>query len=207
MALPIAGIAVASLAVKVFGSLFGRSAAKRDAERMKAEQKRYIHENKVSTLEALRLNLEAMSAREIEEYIAANQKRQMVLNQRNRAVSTAVVTAAEGGVAGQSVEAVQQESLRAASEDLSTIDVEFSFLKDQIMRQRDALVAQAKSRINSLRESDIRGPSAVATGLQIGADVLGTSDFLIGRNTAGTLLDRQQRFIDRERAAALEIPL
>jgi hypothetical protein len=144
-------IAIGGLAMNAGSSLLGASA-----------QNKQARANKANALEALRLGNTDVNARLREETAAASQVKQDVLAAGAAGISTAQTSAAESGVAGQSVDALVSEVLRQQGVASDTIAQNLDMIGDQAERQKKGLVAEANSRI-----AGSPGANPMATGLGV----------------------------------------
>lgn len=166
------GVASAGLAVSVTGDILKAKAEKNQA-------KQTVASAKLASVE----EVNQLSLRENQEQDAAGQS----ILQADRAArlndATARVSAGEAGVAGASVDALLNDIQRQNDEFKTNTNINLQNDVGQIEEQKRAARVDAQNRINS-----VPFPSSLATGLQIGGDVLGAvTPLLIRKRQAGSV--------------------
>lgn len=144
-------LAIGSFALDAGGKIAGASA-----------QNKAAAANKQNALLNLRLQNADLSEQVNQETAAARAQTQSIAQAGQAAISTATTSAAESGVAGQSVDALVQEVLRqqGVATDATAQNLENTL--DQAQRERQGLAAQAAGQIASIPKAN---PLATALGV------------------------------------------
>lgn len=180
VAAPIA-LAVASLAVTSASAVASHVSQNSEADRVEKDSHEAYEENKRSAITAATLNERELSLRESEELLASGTAKQDITRQELSVLSTSRVAAADAGVSGHSVDAVQNDIQRQASDQRSRIDTNTDLTVDQLEREKESVLVQAQSQINSVRPVTARRPSILTPALQIAGAGLDAYDYVSSR--------------------------
>ena len=133
----------------------------------KGQQKQYF-QNKRSALKNLQLTNRDLTIQTIERTIARRQSEDEAGLALQQSLGTSRAAAAASGVAGASVEAIDQSLVRDFGRFKDTTAFNFELTLDQVQRLREQAGAQAQDQINQVQR-----PSLLNTALSIGGSVLG----------------------------------
>lgn len=155
-----------SLALGLFG---------KDAERR--AQKQAYEANKKSAISDLHLTYADIEARKAEEGMALTQQKDLASRTSLMSLGIAKLSAAEGGVAGNSVNAVAGDVKRGLGEYTDSLVLQNELNLAQLDRNLSGAEVQARSRIASVAQ-----PNAWASGLEMAGLALGTAKDIYGRH-------------------------
>jgi len=145
----------------------GESIAKHEAQDKAADA------NEKAARSAARQNSAELTRRGVQETIAASAQANVIRRQTLASRSSIAASAAAGGLAGNTVDALDAEAVLAQDETIANIARSLAWNNEALNFQKVAEYNQMKSRIASVPR-----PSALATGLSIGGAVLnGFSQF------------------------------
>lgn len=147
-----AAAALASLAIGGISQIAGLFGAAARARRERA-----------AALDAFRVKVSDLGARRVEEADAAKLEVQQARQDALAQGSQASVSAAEGGVTGLSVEALQRAIDGDSAATAGIVNQNLALVNRQLDRERAGARAELQNRLNS-----IQGPSVLETALGIG---------------------------------------
>jgi hypothetical protein len=150
-------LAIGSFALDAGSKIAGASA-----------QNKAANANKAKALEALRLGNADISARSNEETAAARAQTQMSEQAAQAGIATATTSAAESGVAGQSVDALVGEVLRQQGVAADATAQNLEYQQAQAQRDRLSLVADANSQIASVPKANGLATAVGVAGAGLG---------------------------------------
>jgi len=113
-----------------------------------------------SALEAMRTQYEQSATRQMQEQMSRGQEMAMIAKKAAAVKAAATVRASKGGVAGASVNALQQQFERDALESMGVRKQEAEWANSMAAQQRDAIQQQAQSRIEAVQA----GPAPSSAG-------------------------------------------
>jgi hypothetical protein len=173
----IAGVAIASVAISAAGtgvSLYAQS-EQADAEanyqkRLAEARNQEIAENfKLAVASAENQN-KALQARAVQEGEAATEEKMRNAREAAKAVATARVAAGEGGVSGNSVNALLNDFMAQEARYRHSVNVNLEYARDSIEyeQESDHLVAKGRAAsIKPFKPSPIQQPNYLAGALKI----------------------------------------
>jgi hypothetical protein len=113
-----------------------------------------------SALEAMRTQYEQSATRQMQEQMSRGQEMAMIAKKAAAVKAAATVRASKGGVAGASVNALQQQFERDALESMGVRKQEADWANTMAAQQREAIQQQAQSRIEAVQA----GPEPSSAG-------------------------------------------
>lgn len=178
-------LAVAGLAMTGVTSITQYVSGKRQAEQANEESKAFYEANKAESINAANLNIREIGLRESEELLATAAAQQDSFLNEHGVLSTARVAAAEAGISGNSVAAMLNDISTQGSRERVRMDANLDLTTDQLQREKDAVLNQARSNIAAVRQTEIRGPSILTPILAVGGAGLQAATYLNSRKPAG----------------------
>jgi len=157
-------LALAGMGLKIGGDVLGAQAQNKAAK-----------QNAIDARLAETMQLNDVNARSAQEQLAAGQQIDQVQRQATTVAASAVTSAGEAGVEGNSVNALMQSVSAESSRIAGTIQLNQKLAQQQLDREKLGIAAQADSRVNA-----VPGANPWATALKIGGDVIGTAGQLYG---------------------------
>jgi hypothetical protein len=169
-------IGIATLALAGGSAVSSYISQKKDAKRVQAENKQAYEANKAAAIDSAILNEHELSLRQSEEILSSaaqvgDMEREVQANQ-----STAVVSAAEAGVSGNSLDAVLADIKAKESRNKVRTGQNTTMRLNQIQRDKEAVLVEANNNINTIRQTNVRQPSILTPILQVGGAALQTVD-------------------------------
>lgn len=152
-------------------SLVQYRAQQQQAAAQQAYQQQLQIQTRNNAMAAYRNDLLAQDRRVEEERVRASQEEFENSLEAQRRRATARVSASESGVSGLSVDALLADFYRQEARLSDQIDYRKELVLNQSALNKKAAQTTAESRINSATPSPVEKPSALGTGLQIGAGV------------------------------------
>lgn len=113
-----------------------------------------------SALEAMRTQYEQSATRQMQDQMSRGQEIAMIAKKAAAVKAAATVRASKGGIAGASVNALQQQFERDALESMGVRKQEAEWADSMAAQQREAIQQQAQSRIESVQA----GPEPSSAG-------------------------------------------
>ncbi len=207
MPFPLLALGIASLVSSIAGQGMSYASQKGDVARQKAQQATFIHNNKVAAAEGVNRGLEDLSQQEIEQYIAASYQKQNLMREKEIAVATSRVAAAESGVAGNSVDAAIRDIELQGAESADAVDLNVSFIANQIRREKAAVIARGKNQVNQVQNVEYRGPSVATPLLGIASAGLSFIDYFQNKRDAVTQMNNRNYLNSKAKVSELTIPI
>lgn len=126
-----------------------------------------------------------VAKRQVQEERSASQRKQAITDDAQAALSTATVSAAEGGVGGSGspvVAAIARDIRRQRLEGINAVDDNLAATQDQLQEQQAGITAQANRQINAINPGPgiglALGPALIqgaATGAQLAGNLISLS--------------------------------
>lgn len=161
MCLDPVSIGVMSFALSAASSVAGFAQKQQEAD---AQNARY-QQNYVNSLAAARDNQQQITNRQMQEQEATAQKDNQILVEGAKRAADVSVSAAGGGVAGLSVDALLADVNRNVAQNRANLARNYEMTAAQLQEQKNSTVTQAESRINSVAQAS--SPSFAGTALEI----------------------------------------
>lgn len=181
---PVTAMVASELAISVGSNLMGFAAQKDAAEseeeynyQVALAQQRQMQENARRAMRSYFLNIDREQVRMLQEREAAAQKIEQSALAEAAARGTARVAAGEAGVAGNSVEALQQDFERQQAVLEESVLTNLDWKEDQSRVNMEAYRNQALARIGSVQgapEREVSQPSLLASLIGVAGDAAGT---------------------------------
>lgn len=177
-----AALAIASVAVTAGSAISSYVGAKNEADRQNAANAEYVAKNKQAAIEAANFNESELTLRQSQEVLAASAQIDDLSKDTTSKHSTAMVSASEAGVSGNSVDAIMNDISSKAGTNKTRIQQNLSMKEAQIQSEKAGVIVDAQNNINTVRQTVVRGPSILTPIFQTGAGTLNAADQYVTRN-------------------------
>jgi len=169
-------IGIATIGLTAGSSALSFMSAKKDAQKAALDNKHNYEANKQAAIDAAMLNEHELSLRQSEEFLANSAQLQDMTRQETANLSTTTVSAAEAGVSGNSLDAVLADIKGKSSLNKTRLQENSQMRTDQLGRDKESVLVEAKNNIATVRQTNVRQPSILTPIFQTGAAALGAYD-------------------------------
>jgi hypothetical protein len=169
-------IGIASLALAGGSAVSSYVSQKKEAKRVQTQNDQAYAANKQAAIDSAMLSEHQLSLRQSEEMLSSaaqvsDLEREAIANQ-----STAVVSAAEAGVSGNSLDAVLADIKGKEARNKLRVGENATMRVDQLTREKQSTLVEANNNINTIRQTTVRQPSILTPIFQVAGAAVQTTD-------------------------------
>src|ERR1051325_2454091 len=169
-------LGIATISLSAGSSIANYIGQKNQTDLLNAQNKQFYAANKQAAIDAAMVNESELGLRQSQDLLTAAAEKSDITKQETAHTSTAVVSAAEAGVSGNSLDAILNDIQSKAGENKTRIDQNTKMQLDQIQAEKSGVLVEAQNNINTVRQTTIRQPSLITPILSTGATALNVYD-------------------------------